>query len=66
MALYFQGYPMGFTDKGNNAFTVVSTGTDIWNNADQFRFVYKTLSGNGSITAKVESLTRSDPGPRLA
>ena len=52
--------PLGFADKGSNAFTVVSTGTDIWNNADQFRFVYKTLSGNGSITAKVDSLTRSD------
>jgi len=60
VALYFQGYPMGFTDKGNNAFTVVSTGTDIWGNSDQFRFVYKALSGNGSITAKVESLIRSD------
>jgi regulation of enolase protein 1 (concanavalin A-like superfamily) len=60
VALYFRGFPAGFTDKGGNAFTVVSTGTDIWNNSDQFRFAYKTLSGNGSITAKVESLTRSD------
>ncbi len=60
LSLYFQGFPAGLVDKGNNAFTVTSTGTDIWNNADQFRFVYKTLSGNGSITAKVESLTRSD------
>jgi len=60
LALYFRGFPAGFTDNGNNAFTVVSTGSDIWNNSDQFRFVYKTLSGNGSITAKVESLTRSD------
>ncbi len=61
VALYFQGYPTGFTDKGGNAFTVVSTGTDIWNNTDQFRFAFKALSGNGSITAKVDSLTRSDP-----
>ena len=60
LTLYFLGYPVGFVDKGNNAFSVTSTGTDIWNNADQFRFVYKTLSGNGSITARVDSLTRSD------
>jgi regulation of enolase protein 1 (concanavalin A-like superfamily) len=60
LALYFRGYPAGFTDNGNNAFAVVSTGTDIWDTADQFRFVYKTLSGNGSITAKVDSLIRSD------
>ena len=37
-----------------------SSGTDIWGNADQFRFVYKSLSGNGSITAQVDSLTRTD------
>ncbi len=61
LALYFRGFPAGFTDNGNNAFTVVSTGSDIWNNSDQFRFVYRTLSGNGSITARVDSLTRSDP-----
>jgi regulation of enolase protein 1 (concanavalin A-like superfamily) len=61
VALWYQGFPTGFTDKGGNAYTVVSTGTDIWNNADQFRFAFKSLSGNGSITARVDSLTRSDP-----
>jgi regulation of enolase protein 1 (concanavalin A-like superfamily) len=60
LTLYFMGYPLGFVDKGGNAFSVTSTGADIWGNADQFRFVYKTLSGNGSITARVDSLTRSD------
>jgi regulation of enolase protein 1 (concanavalin A-like superfamily) len=60
LSLYFQGFATAFVDKGNNAFSVASTGSDIWNNADQFRFVYKTLSGNGSITARVDSLTRSD------
>jgi regulation of enolase protein 1 (concanavalin A-like superfamily) len=61
LALWYRGYPLGFADKGGNAFTLSSAGTDIWNNGDEFRFAYKTLSGNGSITAKVESLTRSDP-----
>jgi regulation of enolase protein 1 (concanavalin A-like superfamily) len=60
LALWYRGYPLGFTDKGGNAFSVSSSGTDIWNNGDEFRFAYKTLSGNGSITAKVDSLTRSD------
>ncbi|MCX5643838.1 MAG: discoidin domain-containing protein, partial [Phycisphaerae bacterium] len=60
LVLYFLGYPLAFVDQGNNAFTVTSTGTDIWGNADQFRFIYKSLSGNGSITARVDSLTRSD------
>jgi regulation of enolase protein 1 (concanavalin A-like superfamily) len=60
LALWYRGYPLGFVDKGGNAFTVSSAGSDIWNNTDEFRFVYKQLTGNGSITAKVESLTRSD------
>jgi regulation of enolase protein 1 (concanavalin A-like superfamily) len=60
LSLYFLGYPVGYADKGNNAFSVASTGADIWGTADQFRFVYKTLSGNGSITARVDSLTRAD------
>jgi len=60
LALWYRGYPLGFADKGGNAFSVSSTGTDIWGNTDQFRFAYKSLNGNGSITAKVDSLTRSD------
>jgi regulation of enolase protein 1 (concanavalin A-like superfamily) len=56
LALYFRGYPAGFVDKGNNAFTMSGGGTDIWNNGDQFRFAYKQLSGNGSITMRVDSI----------
>ncbi len=60
LSLWVQGNPAAYVDKGSNAFTVSGGGTDIWNNDDQFRFAYKSLSGDGSITAKVESLTRSD------
>ncbi len=60
LALWYVGFPTGFADKGNNAFTVSSSGSDIWGNSDQFRYVYKPLNGNGSITVKVDSLTRSD------
>ncbi len=60
LALWHKGYAVAFADKGNNAFTVSSEGSDIWNNTDQFRFVYRQLGGNGSITVKVDSLTRSD------
>jgi regulation of enolase protein 1 (concanavalin A-like superfamily) len=60
LSLWFRGYPAGFLDKGNNAFTVSSSGSDIWNAADQFRFVYKSLSGNGSIVAKVDSLVNTN------
>ncbi len=60
LSLWFRGYPVSFADNGGNAYTVSGSGTDIWNNADGFRFAYKKLSGNGSITARVESLTNTN------
>ena len=56
VSLYFRGRAAGFMDNGNNAFTMSASGNDIWNNADQFRFAYKSLNGNGSITARVDSI----------
>ena len=56
LSLWFRGNPVKFADKGNGAFTVSGSGHDIWDNADDFRFVYKQLTGNGSIVAKVESI----------
>ncbi len=34
---------------------VKGSGADIWGTGDEFRYVYKQLSGDGSITAKIES-----------
>ncbi len=42
-------------------FTVAGAGADIWGSADAFRFVYAPLSGDGSIVARVTSLTGTDP-----
>ncbi len=33
---------------------------DIWGTADEFRFAYKQLSGNGSIIARVENIAHTD------
>src|SRR5262245_39963828 len=38
-------------------YTVAGAGADSWNTADAFRFVYTTLSGDGSIVTRV---TRED------
>jgi len=45
----------GATGYDTGTFTMVSTGADVWGTADQFRYVYQTLSGNGSIIARVVS-----------
>jgi len=59
LSVWFRGNPLRYLDKGNNAFTVGASGHDIWDNADDFRFVYKRLTGDGSVTVKVESLVNT-------
>jgi regulation of enolase protein 1 (concanavalin A-like superfamily) len=60
LSLWVRGNPVRFVDKGNGAFTVGASGHDIWDAADDFRFVYKRLSGDGSVTVKVESLVNTN------
>jgi endonuclease/exonuclease/phosphatase family metal-dependent hydrolase len=40
----------------NNIFTVAGSGADVWGTADEFRFVYKTFTGDGSIVTQVDAL----------
>jgi regulation of enolase protein 1 (concanavalin A-like superfamily) len=47
----------GSADESGGVFTVKGEGTDIWGTADEFHFAYRPLSGNGSIVARVASLT---------
>ncbi|MCP3943434.1 MAG: PKD domain-containing protein [Desulfobacteraceae bacterium] len=47
----------GSSTINNQIHTINGSGHDIWGNIDAFRYVYQTLNGNGSITARVESLS---------
>ena len=40
----------------NNIFTVAGSGADVWGTADEFRFVYKQLTGDSSIVTQVTSM----------
>jgi len=40
----------------NQTYALTGSGTDIWNNGDQFHYAYKTLSGDGSMVARVVSI----------
>ncbi|MCJ7778361.1 MAG: hypothetical protein MUP16_08620, partial [Sedimentisphaerales bacterium] len=63
LVIWFRGIPASvgsFTQTGQN-YTLTAGGADIWDTADQFHFAYKQLSGNGTITAKVLSITNTDP-----
>ena len=59
LVLYFQGVPGPFLELAGGKIVMGAAGTDIWNTTDEFRFAYKPLSGDGSIVALVESLSRA-------
>ena len=64
LSLWFRGNPASvgsFTEGPVGACTMTATGGDIWNDADQFHFAFKTLTGVGSIEAKVLSVDNTDP-----
>jgi hypothetical protein len=49
----------GSVAEQNGVFTIQAAGADIWSRADSFTFAYRPLNGDGSITARVASLTNT-------
>jgi hypothetical protein len=63
LSLWFHGAPASvgsFVEGPTGTYTMTGSGADIWNNADEFHYAYKTLTGAGSITARVESLQNTN------
>jgi hypothetical protein len=63
LSLWFRGYPASvgnFVEGPAGTYTMTAGGTDIWNQADEFHYAFKQLSGAGSIVAKVESVELAD------
>ncbi|MHC4204234.1 MAG: LamG-like jellyroll fold domain-containing protein [Planctomycetota bacterium] len=64
LSLWFRGNPASvgsFVEGPIGTYTMTATGADIWYDADEFHFAYKTLTGVGSIEAKVLSVDNTDP-----
>jgi regulation of enolase protein 1 (concanavalin A-like superfamily) len=59
LIVWFRGYPVTFVETVAGV-KMSAAGADIWDMADEFRYVYKRLNGDGSITARVDSLARRD------
>lgn len=53
--------PAGSNSYSSGTFTVSAGGADVYGVTDQFRFVYQPLNGNGTIVARVASITVTDP-----
>ncbi|MEN6333528.1 MAG: discoidin domain-containing protein, partial [Phycisphaerales bacterium] len=60
LTLFFRGNPINFAQPAPGSVTMSAGGTDIWDVADQFRFAFKQLNGNGTLIAKVESLDNTN------
>jgi hypothetical protein len=61
LSLWFRGRPAGFIEGPAGTYTMTATGVDIWDQADEFRYAYKQLSGAGSISAQVLSVDNTNP-----
>jgi hypothetical protein len=47
-------------DRTKDTYTVTGIGVDIWETIDDFHFTYKILHGDGSITARIDSIEDVD------
>ena len=61
LSLWFRGNPPGFVEGPVGTYTMAAAGSDIWYEADEFRYAYKQLSGAGTIEAQVLSVEYTDP-----
>lgn len=46
----------GSASYAGGTFTINGAGADIWGTADAFNFLYRSLSGNGTLTARIVTL----------
>ena len=49
----------GSATASGGSFTVRGAGADVWGSSDAFHFAYRSLSGDGTITARVASVSGS-------
>jgi hypothetical protein len=45
----------------DGVYSISASGADIWDYADAFRYTYRTITGDGEILVKVESMDSPDP-----
>jgi regulation of enolase protein 1 (concanavalin A-like superfamily) len=57
--------PAGTTSFASNTYTINGGGANIGSNADQFHFVYQTVSGDVELVARVAAITTADAMSRV-
>ncbi len=59
LRLFVSGSAPAFFEASDGSIVMNGIGNDIWDNADQFRYAYKNLTGDGSMIARVDALDGS-------
>ncbi|MEA3207184.1 MAG: eukaryotic-like serine/threonine-protein kinase [Chthoniobacter sp.] len=57
--------PPSATRDASGVFTIKASGIDLWGNADNGHFIYRTLEGDGEIVARVVSIEKGDPWAKV-
>jgi hypothetical protein len=68
LSLWFRGHPETYstlTEAPAGTYTITARSGDIWGQSDSFHYVFKQLSGTGSIIAKVESVTNTNASAKI-
>jgi regulation of enolase protein 1 (concanavalin A-like superfamily) len=65
LVLHFRGEPVEYLQVAPDHIIMSAAGWDIWHDTaltrfDEFRFVYKRLTGDGTIIARVDSITNTN------
>jgi regulation of enolase protein 1 (concanavalin A-like superfamily) len=50
----------GYTSVDHGVWALIASGADVWDTTDAFQFAYRTLSGDGSITARVTTVSATN------
>jgi len=69
LVLHFRGEPAEFLQVAPDHIIMSAAGWDIWHDTaltrfDEFRFVYKRLTGDATIIARVDSITNTNVGAK--
>jgi hypothetical protein len=66
LTIFLQGVPAAFLEPSAGQIIMNGAGANIGGFTDEFRFVYKSLAGNGSIVARVEGVGLTHPAAKAA
>ena len=60
LTIWYKGAPVDFAET-DTGITMSASGADIWDMSDEFRYAYDRVTGDVTVTTRVDSLVDTDP-----